>query len=125
VSDSGYRPQGWSILRQKSLPTVYCASFFDDVSRGMRIGTEKYIYFPSDGRLLYTDLANDPAEEHDRLMAPSSRRKRIIGQFKAFSAYQHAIFEGTAPEGPADSTPPSSPVAAAKTMGGEMRVMQR
>jgi phosphoglycerol transferase MdoB-like AlkP superfamily enzyme len=97
IDDPSYQVQGQSLVRQRRPEPLYAGSFFGDVSKAILWGSDKFIYFPSDDRLLHFDLAADP-EERRPLRVSLAKRGEIIRRLQAFDAYQELSFPRIVPQ---------------------------
>ena len=92
VTDPGYKSQGISLLRQTPPPAAYVSTVFGSVSRALVEGTEKYMYFPSDERVVRFDLEADP-DEANALPVSEAKRNEVMQRLRAFDAYQTLLYQ--------------------------------
>jgi len=92
LTDDDYAVQGRSLLADGPDETAYVVSFFAGVSMAMVRGTEKVIYFPSNGQVLRFDLHRDPDEKSPQPLQ-DKEREDLIRKFRSFQAFQRRLFE--------------------------------
>jgi arylsulfatase A-like enzyme len=94
IYDATLPIQGTSILRSNHMNVSYSTSFFQDVSQALVMGDQKYIFYPTSGKLLHFDLSADP-DEHSSIDfkdETDSARIAILERLKAYKAYQKSLF---------------------------------
>jgi len=80
------------LLRQTPPPAAYVSTVFGSVSRALVEGTEKYMYFPSDERVVRFDLEADP-DEANALPVSEAKRNEVMQRLRAFDAYQTLLYQ--------------------------------
>lgn len=92
VHDSSYDCQGESLLRYSKPPAIFVSTFFENVSRALIEGSDKYIYWPQSGKVSHFDLVKDPREKAPQEVTVA-KKKEVIDRLNAFSAYQKLLPE--------------------------------
>lgn len=83
--------QGVSLLRAQKRPPAFAFTFFEDVGAALVLDGEKYMYWPSNDRLIRFDLTADPMEQKPQEVAEPAREK-VLTRIRSAQAYEAEVW---------------------------------
>jgi len=88
-----FTTQGVSLLRARTRPPAFVASFFEGVSQALVLDGIKYMLWPSGSRLVRYDLRTDPAEQHP-VAVTGRERDEVLARLAQARDYEHSVWAG-------------------------------